>query len=503
MNKTKNSLIKLIKSLENYELQEIRQTLRKTREKSLKIELFEYIEAQEEPKEKDIITKLKLKPNIYAVLKNQLYIQILEIIRNIKEVRSITYQIHLLLDEIEILYSKGLEKEALITSLNVHDKALMHNLPVYALVANKWRTFLTPTLTTTNIKNEMAKISTDNDLIIQNIKHTSEIHSLYISVISHLMQNLSPRSKDFNDTIKNFTKNPLLNLNENELLFYPRSYLYMTKSLLYIMQGDFQNAYVEEKKVWDSLHTNWDFYFKHKNQECINSIINYMNVSYLARKFDQLRSLIKWVETTISISNSLAEGILFYKIALEYFENTELTNSEIEEFIENYKCLFPYKNIEIFRQTQIMLGLLYYKISNYEMALEYINSVSNNYTKNDKRIDIIENANLISILLAYEKLLYEKDSKNETYGYLLSIQSYYDSIRRKPKNEDYILELTITKNILKAVKFNNHKNRIKILHQLRNELLELLKIKNAYNQSIMNNFDLVTWCERCINKFSL
>lgn len=504
MNKPSEALFRLIHKLSKEDIVLIRTQLSLNKEDNQYLRLFNIILFLENYNEDNIIKELKIKKAVFSVVKHELFNRIIQLLSLHNNNKSVFTKLNEMLSQIELLSNLGLVNEGFALCVNFKKIAKQHDLSAYFLIANRWQMMFLPQYADAHLREKMLEIKDENKTALEELVQLDEVNSIYFEVSSKVMNNFQTRSKSYIDSFRNYLTHPILHTDPQKLSFYSRNKLYMTKTFIYLVLSNYENAYQSEKHVWNELKSNWEYYVSNKVAEVRNAMINYANITQLSNRTEEMKILIPFYEQTISkhttLKPYLEDYLEVYKLIFAIkTDNYSKLAKQISISIEYYEIKLNKKYIELEKTFCLTIGIGFYYMNEYEKSLEWI---SNNYIQfitSTPRMDIIEYSKFINLLICFEKLLisgYKTDSAN---AYSENLKIYYDSIRRKDKDEDYSLEILISKALQKIKPTHSTDKKALALFSLKKQLMQLIEANIPYILHINANFNLITWIDNCIN----
>ncbi len=438
----------------------------------------------------------------FPVIKNNLFEKVLNFL-NSKEALSGSRYLHQLLDELEVLYKRGLFLEAKMTCDKIIAEAYHQDYRHFIFEANRWRTFIAQRTTYKNIQQELNQIIQHSICNVQEMEQSLKIAAYYFEVMGSLLQYLNLRNSAFQKQIRVWMAHPYFKipLADARLGFYTSCYLAMTKSVLYKLNGNFELSYKMEKIVWMKISKDWEFFFQYKRQECIASMCNYMEAISKTQHWNEYKKQLQFIEKILSQKKGddyMESYYMLYKFHYLLKNPTiTLTKTNLKEFEAYYEKFKNLPFLDNLRYYEDFLSFAYYQIGNYARAIEIQRDIINGFERTDIRPDQYEAAKMAYFMYKFISQLLQRKKGEEMLGFVSEINSYYEHIRKKPKEDDYRVETILVKLFRKFCTSATNKSMGDILDSTEKELNNLLAKPSPYLKLSCNNFDYKEWITRC------
>lgn len=498
-NKASNNLHELIISLNKSEKRyfKVFSSRHTIGEENGYIKLFDYIDKMDDYDEEKLCKHFKGQAflNKFSITKARLYNNILKSLDTFHSTSSVDAQIFRSIHSAEILYNKGLYRQAEKILNSAEKQAQKHeNFNLLLEIKEKQKKLIENELYTDVKASEITKMFEDEKRIIEEI---STYHKLW-NVKSLLFQEINRNGKvrDESETIK------LQDLvNQIEKTIHEDS---STKSK-YLFHH-IQSAYYFSLNDLDlSLyHLNAIIVLLEKDQTLLkqqpnlyfSSLTNFIYISTKLRKYDlaqdhllKLKKLsnpgknidldIKYFSSTMSLELSLLAEKGEYKKAIELVPQIE----------EAYRLYAGHINSLRKAHIDFQVGVIYLGLGEYNKALGWINSILNE-NKIDQKQDIFCFAQLINLILHFEL----DNSRFLPYA-INSTKRYLKNRNRIYKFEEIFLKL-----ISQLSKSTNVFDLQEKLEPIESQLVELRN--DPKEQVVFEYFDFLTWVRSKLTRTS-
>ncbi len=411
-NRSNNALLLLIKSLRKSEKRNFKLFANRNAETdNLKtVKLFDALDKMDDYnevlllKKNKAITKLQLS-NISA----NLYKQILDSLRLIKDVDNIDLQLHEHMDHARILYNKGLY----LQSLNVIDKmkkiASINNQETYLLQILFFEKKIEALYLTRSIENRADEIILESNIALNKIYNINKLSNLSLKLYSWYIKNGHTRSaKDEIKIKKIFTEGLPQNFVKPNT-FYEKLYFFQSHSWKVFICQDFLNYYRYAQKWVDTFEEDpkmKTIETMHYIKGMHNLMVAHFNLKNANKLIETINKLENFSTQEIVVNNENNKIQLFIylftaKINIHFTEGTFTEGLKIiptlinrleafDMYLDNHRILVFYYKI----------ASLYFGSGDSSTAIDYLNKIIN--WKVDLRTDLQCYSRLLQLIAHYE-----------------------------------------------------------------------------------------------------
>lgn len=491
-NKASNNLFELIKSLNKSEKRyfKVFSSRHTIGEENSYIKLFDFIDKMEAYDEDKVFAHFKGKAllNKFSITKARLYANILKSLDTFHSTSSIDAQIFRSIHSAEILYNKGLYKQAEKILQSAEKQAKKHeNFNLLLEIKQKQKRLIENELYTDVKAVEISKMfSEECDLLEEIDKHNKlwNIKSLLFQEI-----NRNGKVRDEEDTIKLHQLVEQLEDMDMSTASTKSQYLYHhTQSAYYFSVNDLRLSHYHLRAIISLLENNVVL-AKEQPNIYFSTLTNIIYIATRLKEYDdaqenlgKLKNLanpgksidldIKYFSSTFSLELSLLREKGEYEKALDLIPQIE----------EGYRLYGAHINSLRKAYIDFQVGVIYLALGDYTKALQWINNILNE-SKIDQKQDIYCFAQLINLILHVElnNVRFLPYAINSTKRYL------------KNRNRIYKFEEIFLKLIGQFSKSNN-------VFDLHEKLIpiegELMKLKaDPKEQIVFEYFDFLTWVQ--------
>lgn len=460
------------------------------------LSLFDAIEKQkiyDEEKLKRSLDNEKLIKNL-AYEKNYLFALILKTLRNYHSGSTIDFQLSEMIENISILYTRGLIAACEKLLHKAKKIALLHerNTALMDLLRWEWE-LLHATYSFEEIPLRMNNILREYQAATEKIHNLNKYKVAASTVFINTYKGIHIRGKEQQEMYKKLAAMPVLTDESKALTYDAKSYFYLIKSNLFFVRRQWENAFRTTVKLLKLLELNQ------------------------AKIKEEPRKYIIVLNNILSTCNALGydDELDFYLNKLEAFpgmlHDSQRKNIEEEVFLyANYarleNCLVSGKfeeGIKLIEKIQkrfteitanprhtnhglifrMLFSILYFSVKQYSKSIYWLNQVIN-YDSKAMREDIMSTAVLFNIIVHYEY------GNEDIMDYLVrSAYRYLYKKNRLYKFENIMLEF-IKKKLSKA---DTKEKMIVAFRSLRKSLLPLTK--DLYENKALERFDFIAWLD--------
>ncbi len=493
-NKSSNHLFELIKSLNKsekryFKLYSSRHTIG---EKNNYISLFDYIDKLDIYDETKLFKKFKGESflNRFSITKNRLYSHILKSLDLFYASSSIEAQLHKSIHSSEILFNKGLYKQAEKILLSAEKQAVKHGKNIILLqIKDRQKQLIEKEMYSDLKKEQLVSFFKDEDRIIIEIGKEQELWNTKSLLFNEINQSGVIRSEkdakaleNIIDRIKDIDIQKSNSKTQHLYHHIYSAYYYTTKNLKKSYAHLYESKTILEKDkclLDDSPNT----YF--------STITNLIYIATKLKKYPEAAELLDTLKTipdSKNYQNTMDLDIKYFSsiysldlyLKIEQFDlvGAESLIPEIQSGYQNYG-----DKINGIRKAYLdfKIAIVYLSLEKYDEALEWINKILNSPGL-DKKQDIYCFAQIINLILHFElkNLRFLHYALNSTKRYL------------KGRDRMFKFEELFLKAITKISKSDLNKFDIEeILHPIEQELCALKD--DHYEQIVFEYFDFATW----------
>jgi hypothetical protein len=489
-NKVSSSLHELIKSLNKSEKRyfKVFSSRHTIGEENGYIKLFDFIEKMEVYDEDALFTKFKGQAllNKFSITKGRLYANILKSLDTFHSTSSIDAQIFRSIHSAEILYNKGLYKQAEKILISAEKQAKKHeNFNLLLEIKEKQKKLIENELYTDVKASEISKMHEEEHEIITEISRHNKLWNVKSLLFQEINKNGKVRNED--DTKKLFHLVEQLDVLDIKKASTKSKYLYHhIQSAYYYSVNDLKLSHYHLAAIIQLLEKN-AVLMKSQPNIYFSSLTNFIYISTKLKKYElsqehllKLKGLsnpgknidldIKYFSSTYSLELSMLAEKGEYKKAIELVP-------QIEEGYRLYS-----EHISSLRKAHIdfQVGVIYLGMGEYNHALTWINKILNE-SKIDQKQDIYCFSQLINLILHFEL------NNIRFLPYAISSAKRY----LKNRNRIYTFEEIFLKLISQISKTDNVFDIQEKLEAIEGKLAALKE--DPKEQIVFEYFDFLNW----------
>jgi hypothetical protein len=462
------------------------------------LKLFETVDKQIEYDEAALKKKYhneKFVQQIH-VAKNYLYNLILKSLNEYHTIDTANIQLRELLNSAEILFGKGLYKQASKILIKLKDKAYRYERQIYVLevivLENKIAFALQDMEVAKKVIIEGAK---EEELLLKDYQNARQYKYLSDKLKIFIKTKGTVKGEEDTTELESIIEHPLLNDEKNAISYSTKYSFFHVFSKYYSVKEDYKNAYPYCNKLVHLIEAHPEQITKNP-QAYLLAVNHLLTILKELRKFDEFEMALKKLKAvqskTIHFQSRAFAYIFIHEWNLSFYTGKYQQCISLIPFLE--EGIQKYDN-----QITSDIKLLFYfnvfyccfVIKQYQQAIKWLNKILND-KRTEIRQDIRNFGMVVNIILHYEMKDYD------LLEYLIrSAQRLFE----KEKN-DHKFELLVLMNMKKLIKGHSSSEERKMFMKLRNKLLfanlENYLIAFSHGSSekvILNTFDILSWLE--------
>ena len=411
-NRSTDVLFQLIKSLEKGEKRSFKLYVqRNSGNEELKVvQLFDALDKMDNYDEELLFKRnSEIKKQQLSNIKAHLYKLILTSLRIIEEKNNIDIYLHEQLDFARILYNKGLYHQSLKVLDKLKETAKQHHQITLQLQAVFFEKKIEALHITRSISNRAEQLSKESDAIAQHLLLVNQLSNLSLSLYSWYINNGHARNQLDVNAIKEFFEKNLPIIQNDELTFYEKLYLYQSYCWYGFILQDLLTYYRYTQK-WVSLFDEYSAMKTIEAGQYIRGLHNLLSANFNLNNFDKFNEVLEMFETFIqsdagAVNNNVKIQSFVYvtiaKINKHFLEGTFTEGlvlvPYIEQMLKEYYLQLDRHRVLVFYYK---IACLYFGSGNNEKAIDYLNNII--HLKVDLRSDLQCYARLLHLIAHFE-----------------------------------------------------------------------------------------------------
>ncbi|UKN00788.1 hypothetical protein K6119_13725 [Paracrocinitomix mangrovi] len=461
------------------------------------IKLFDFIDKMEEYDEDIIFKHFKGKAllNKFSITKARLYNNILKSLDTFHSSASVDAQIFRSIHSAEILYNKGLYKQAEKILISAEKQAKKYeNLNLLLEIKQKQKKLIENELYTDVNAKEISKMFKEEDKIVSEV----DIYNKLWNVKSLLFQEINRNGKvrDEKETLKlKDLVNQIERIDVSKAATKSKYLFHHIQSAYYFTVNDLSLSHYHLQAIIDLLEKDGVLLQSQPNIY-FSALTNFIYISTRLKKYEiaqlnleKLKKLdnpgksidldIKYFSSTFSLELSLLREKGDFKTAIQLIPQIE----------EGYRLYGDHINSLRKAYIDFQIAVVYLAIGDHSNALKWLNDILNE-GKIDQKQDIYCFAQLINLIVHFElnNTRFLPYALNSTKRYL------------KNRNRIYKFEELFLKLISQITKATNYFDLQEKLAEIEGELAQLKK--DPKEQIVFEYFDFHTWVKSKLKKKS-
>jgi hypothetical protein len=469
------------------------------------LKLFDTIDKQKEYDEAALKKKFRQEKFIQQihVAKNYLYTLILKGLNEYHTADSANIQLRELLNSAEILFGKGLYKQALKILNRLKERAYRYEKQVYVLEAivieNKIAFAIQDMEAAQKVLNQGAK---EEEELLSDYKEARQYKYLSDKLKIFIKTKGTVRGEEDTRELESIIKHPLLN-DEQKAISYSTKYSFLyVYSKYFSAKEDYKNAYLYCNKLVHLIESHPEQISKNP-QAYLLAINHLLAILKELRKFDEFEVALKKLKSVQSKTIHFQSRAFAYSFIHEwnllfytgkYHQCIELIPI-LEEGLQKYENQIT-SDLKLIFYFDVFYG--YFVLEEYQKAVKWLNKILHD-RRAEIRQDIRNFGMVVNIILHYEM-----------YDYDLLEYLIRSAQRLLEKNkETHKFELLVIAYIKKLIKADSPDEKRKLFIKLRNQLLfanlenYLIAFSRGTSEKvILNTFDILAWLESKIENRS-
>lgn len=489
--KSNDALFQLIKSLEKSEKRNLKLfAKRNSGAETLKsLALFDAIDKMDDYDERALLKKVpSITKKQFSNTKALLQRQILGSLRILKDENNIDLQLHELMDNVRILFNKGLYMHALKMLDKLKEVSKSNNQLTYLQQALFFEKKIEGLYITRSIQNRADALALESDIINDSITLVNKLSNLALQLYGWYIQHGHARNEQDIKSIRLFFENSLPKFTQLDN-FYERVYLHQCYAWYAYIRLDFLMHYRYCQKWVDEFHDSPNMiaietpmYVKgmHNLMSAHFALLNHAKLSVCIKQFKN------FAQTNLvqqNDNNRIITYVYLYTavINLHFLEGTFTKGLKmvpyLEEMLVQYEKYLDRHRVMVFYYK---IASLYFGSGDSSSAIDYLNRIINQ--KDDLRTDLQCYSRLLHLIAHYEL------GNFGILEYLIkSVYRYMSKMDNLSRVEEAIFEF-----LRNSFKFNIHN----IKPQFEKLLNKLLKFKNNPLESrAFAYLDIISWLE--------
>lgn len=462
------------------------------------LKLFDAIDKQKEYDEaalKKKFSKEKFVQQIH-VAKNYLYTLILKALNEYHTVDSANIQLRELLNSAEILFGKGLYKQAQKTLTKLKEKAYRYERQIYVLEAivleNKIAFALQDMDVAKAVLNKGAK---EEEQLLNDYKSARQYKYLSDKLKIFTKTKGTVRGDEDMLELESIINHRLLN-DETAAISYNTKYSFLyVYSNYFSAKEDYKNAYSYCDKLVDLIEAHPEQITKNP-QSYLLALNHLLVILKELRRFEEFETVLKKLKSVQSKTLHFQARAFSYSFIHEWnllfytgnYRQCIALIPFLEEGLQKFENLIT-SDIKLLFYFDVFYG--YFVLGDYPKAIKWLNRILND-RRTGIRQDIRNFGMLVNIILHYEM----KD-----YDLVEYLMRSAQRLLEKDK-ETHKFELLVIAYIKRLIKTDVTAEKRKLFIQLRNKLLfanlenYLIAFSRGTSEKIiLNSFDILAWLE--------
>jgi len=498
-------LFQLIKSLDQGEKRYLSLNIstQKGDENKDYLRLFDFLQKLSEYEEDIVKQQLShiIPLHRFAAAKNYLYSKLLNLLRDYHADDSVDTQIRNYLQLVEMLFKKGLFKQADKQLSTAKKLAAKHHKNRQLIQIHDWE-YSISTVTQTPAEREISfeQIDGEEQLTLKYLRFQFDYHRLHFKLFNHLYQYGVPQKEEDRIFFREILKDPLMQ-QEPDVPPYTLDLYYSILNACNYMCADYEKAALAGKARMEVFSKHIDFAIEESYQYAA-ACNNYLQNIHNLEKWEEMSAI-------IDIANDFAEqqrkkilgvSYMLLKFVVHQFKIKMLmaqkqfteTDAWIKQHRKEILALFDNKEKE--KNVYILslsISVNCFILGQNEDALYWIRTILND-DRNSIRNDIYNFSAIFNLMINYELGNYTIMESQQQ-----SLQRY---LAEQGKKSDFE---TLVPNLLrKMAERKTIRDELKKLLEKALEKLREIVSRPGFESTFIKQFYIIEWFESKINRKS-
>ena len=462
------------------------------------LKLFETIDKQQEYDEAALKKKFHREKFVQQihVAKNYLYNLILKSLNEYHIADSGNIQLRELLNSVEILFGKGLYKQASKILSKVKEKAYRYEKQISILEVIVFENKIAFALQDMEVaKKVIIDGAKEEEKLIQDYQYARQYKYLSDKLKIFIQTKGIVKGEEDTRELESIIEHPLLNSEEKAISYSTKYSFFFLYSKCFSVLEDYKRAYPYCKKLVNLIESHPEQVIK-KPQAYLLALHHLLAVLKELRKFDEFEVELKKLKSvqskTLHIQSRAFSYTFIHEWNLAFYTGKYQQCIDLIPFLEEGLQKYDHQitsDIKLLFYFEVFYG--YFVLGQYQQAVKWLNKLLND-KRTELRQDIRNFGMFVNIILHYEM----KD-----YDLLEYIIRSAQRIFEKEKDA-HKFELLVLAYIKRLIKEHSAEEQQKIFIKLRNKLLfanlenYLIAFSRGSSEKIiLNTFDILSWLE--------
>lgn len=465
--------------------------------------LYDAIESQPVYDEDKIKAQLQDTPigRRYASVKNYLYKLLIKTLTAYHSDRTVELQIHQLLQQVEVLFGKGLYRQSAKILQSAKKLAIKYHKVHQLLLIHQWEYQCASTQSNfRSIMDMFDEVLVQEHQTLLTTQRHNDYLNLHVRTFRHLFEHGLPRSAEEGEFYKTTLQHPLLQSEQTAITPQTKNWFYAIKSVCYHALG-WQDKALESNLHRVDIFNQYPEYREVEAMEYVKTLHNVLQVLMTKNDLVRCKIYIKQAQAFYKDCadklTQLASGMCYYTIHLftiriyamqgefdkiaAWCDIHGATYEEMLQAPERDKIIFT---------IPLQLASAYFILGNYETSLHWVRLVLNDNTHTVRR-DVLGFTRILHLLIQYEL-----NNTDILESYIQSTQRYLQEYGKKMTQFERIF-LKLTRKLLSQPKWSS--SYMKMFQRACDDLNRCME-QEGVEQTFVRQFHLNAWLESKLQK---
>lgn len=466
------------------------------------LKLYDCIDGREDYDEADVKASLRDEKLVkrFSAIKNYLYNILLQTLTNYHAERNSTALLCNLLQQIDILFGRGLYKQSYKLLQKAQKIAAEYQRTPFKLILVDWeQRFADLEEKFNKLENRLQELIEEENGYIKELHDKIDLEQIHLQTIHQMYQRGTPRNEEEREPYRKFLQHPILQKDHSQSGWYNQNAYYSATAMCYYMLGETERSKELNTKRIEMLESNPQILME-ENVDYSVAMYNYIQILSNTGKYDEaiaaLEKVRQFTESPQLITDERSKEFFFLIL---YYHSTRLylllgefakISALDAELKKKYKELNekPNKN-RLFFMIPLNMTVGHFILGEHVAALYWARVILND-KHNTIRHDILGFVRILHLLIQYELKNYAilEHSIESTQRYLQEHDKFMD------------FEYTVLRLVRKLLTLPDFGTKDTSFFKKTKEELDELATKDNYTQQLMQTYHLTSWLESKLSR---
>lgn len=472
--------------------------------------LFELLQALESYDEGDILRTLEIKPESLAVIKSNLYSDILDSLRISSPPARPERAIAAMIEQAEILIGKGLFREAQQLLLKAEERAKRDSTFYHLGIIQSWLVTLLQYFTDDTFHEKASHLFEEIYQNADDIMASQRIYGMYVLTTTLVTKGNFGRNKDDLKLLEKIVDNEFLRSDNLNYRHKTRVHLLAAKAHYYFHKCELEKSYGCSLALWNEIKKRQKETGKEDAAALLNAGMELMSAACNVGRFGEADECLEQFDKIAARyfpGNPYYEGIrLYFSCQIKDMSGRLQTGSP------EFRQLMAFRNSEKFsrippqvsRAMDFIIADVFFAGNQFPQSLVHSEKLACEKSTSLTRTDQLTSGRILHLMAMFESAYESKGRVFKSKNTLMHVRAkqFYETVRKLEDNYQY--EKLIFRFFMHLPEKTDAKELLMIFEKL-NEDIDGLKSKpgNEYILPLLRILDIQKWISRKIKEFEL